>query len=213
MPFRITPAVLNILIINVLVFISLHLIQHDWFMELFLLFKTDLIFDRYYFGMDLSEHFQPIQIVTSFFAHIDVFHIFFNMYALVMFGTMLEAVIGSRRFIQEYLIFGVASGILIALFDPSDMPVLGASTALSGLLVSFAMLYPNTEIGIMFLPIQFKAYHYVIGLAVISGGLVLYGLVTGKDTGSISHFGHFAGMAVAFIYHQFSRFLYQRRKR
>lgn len=213
MPFRLTPVVLNLIIINGLVFLALNVFQNEWFTNLFLLYKSDLFLDRHFFGLDMSQFFRPFQIVTSFFAHLDLLHLFFNMYALVMFGTLLESVIGARRFLQEYLIFGVGAGILIALFDPSPIPVLGASTALSGLLVSFAMLYPDMRIGIMFIPIQFKAITYVIGLAVISGGLVLYQIFTGDNTGRISHFGHFAGMAVAFFYHQGSRLMYRYRRK
>lgn len=212
MPFRITPAVLNLIIINVLVFLALNIYQDPWFQELFLLYKSDLILpNRLYrvpFGIvDSAEHFKPLQIVTSFFAHMDLLHLFFNMYALFMFGTMLESVLGIRRFIQEYLIYGVASGILITLLDPSPIPVLGASTALSGMLVSFAYRFPDVRLGIMFLPFQFKAIQYVIGLAVISGVLVAYSVIAQRDVGRISHFGHFAGMAVAFVYLYGGRYL------
>lgn len=203
MPSRITPVVLNLLILNGLVFVAWQLLgqsSNTFMLEYFLLWKSDLVFARSHFFDGFT--FQPVQIVTTFFSHIEIFHILFNMLALVSFGTALESTIGSKRFLIEYLVFGIGAGILIAFLDPSDGPVLGASTAISGLLVSFAMRFPDARLMFFPIPIPLKAIYYVGILAAISGLLIIlqFAQPGSKIGGNISHFGHFAGMLVAFIY-------------
>ena len=197
MQMRITPVVLNLLIINGLVFLVLNLFPEAGLEEYFLLFKVDGIPWRP--EVNWGIEFMPLQVVTHFFSHIDLFHIIFNMYALFLFGTALETTIGSRRFLIQYLTFGLVAGILIATLDPSPNPVLGASAAISGLLVVFAYHYPNTRLGILFLPFQFRAVHFVMGLAAISAFFIIQEFITGEG-GTVSHFGHFMGMVVAFVY-------------
>ncbi|MEM1000609.1 MAG: rhomboid family intramembrane serine protease [Bacteroidota bacterium] len=195
---RMTPVVLNLLIINGLVFLLLNLLPEAGLQRYFLLFKVDGIPWRpeINYGID----FMPVQVVTHFFSHANFMHILFNMYALFLFGTALETTLGSRRFLIQYLIFGLVAGLMIALLDPSPNPVLGASAAISGLLVVFAYYYPNTRLGILFLPFQFRAVHFVMGLAAISAFFVVLGIIN-RDTGAgVSHFGHFMGMVVAFVY-------------
>lgn len=168
--------------------------------EYFLLWKSDLVIGR----GQLGELFQPVQIVTTFFSHKDFFHIFMNMYGLLFIGTAVESTVGSKRFLTEYLVYGIGAGIIIAFLDPSPVPVLGASTAISGLMVSFAMRFPDTRLMIFPIPIPVKAIYLVGIVAAISAILIIAEITTGDSSigGNISHFGHFAGMAVAFIYLQ-----------
>lgn len=198
MQMRITPVVLNLMIINGLVFLAWQLLPREIMNEYFLLFKIDGIPWREI--KNFPYEFMPLQIVTTFFSHQDVMHIVFNMYALFLFGTAVETTIGSRRFLIQYLVFGIVSGILIAVLDPSANPVLGASTAISGLLVVYAYLFPNSRMGLLFLPFQFKASQFVIGWAVISVGLLIWQTVDPGEGITISHFGHLMGMLVAFVY-------------
>jgi membrane associated rhomboid family serine protease len=202
MPFRITPIVLNLLILNGLVFIAWQLLgDSSTFMpEYFLLWKSDLVISR----GPIAELFQPVQIVTTFFSHKDFFHIFMNMYGLLFIGSALEMTIGPKRFLAEYLTYGIGAGIIIAFLDPSPIPVLGASTAISGLMVSYAMRFPDARMMIFPIPVPIKAIYLVGIVAAISGILIISELTTGDSSigGNISHFGHFAGMAVAFIYLQ-----------
>jgi membrane associated rhomboid family serine protease len=212
MPFRITPVVLNLLILNGLVFLAWQLLgesSNTFMLEYFLLWKSDLILPR----DGSSEFFQPVQIVTSFFSHIDFLHVAFNMLALVSFGTALETTIGPKRFLTEYLVYGVGAGILIAFLDPSGSPVLGASTAISGLLVSYAMRFPDAQLMFFPIPVPLKAIYYVGILAGISAIFVTLSIVSGENSGRISHFGHFAGMLVAFIYLQGWKKSYWQRNR
>lgn len=177
------------------------LVQEDsrlFMQKYFLLNKAGLFIDR---GL-LGELFYPVQIVTSFFSHIEIWHILMNMFALVSFGTALESTIGPKRFLTEYLVYGIGAGIIIAFLDPSGTPVLGASTAISGLLVSFAMRFPDARLMIFPFPIPIKAIYLVGGIAGISAILITLEILQpgSKIGGNISHFGHFAGMLVAFIY-------------
>jgi membrane associated rhomboid family serine protease len=193
-----TPVVLNLLIINGLVFLAWQLLPLEIMKEYFLLFKIKGIPWREYvnYGID----FKPIQIVTHFFSHQDLMHIIFNMYALFLFGTALETTIGSRRFLIQYLVFGLVAGLLITTLDPTANPVLGASAAISGLLVVYAYYYPNTKLGILFLPFQFRAIHFVMGLAAISTVFVVMSFFSDSTGAGISHFGHLMGMVVALVY-------------
>lgn len=194
MPLRISPVVLNLLIINGLVFLALNLFPEQ-LLGYFRLYKVDNV----PFHSNGPGEFLPLQIVTHFFSHFDVAHMILNMYGLFIFGNALETVIGSRRFLIQYLTFGVFAGVLIAVFDPSPFPVLGASAAISGLLVVFAYVHPNARLGLLFIPIQFRAVHFVMGIAALSAFFVVQELITGQGS-SISHFGHLMGMLVAFVY-------------
>ena len=194
---RITPVVLNLMIINGLVFLAWQLLPVEMMAEYFLLHKVPGIPWR--IGAT-GDYFLPIQIVTSFFSHAGLMHFIFNMYALFLFGTAIETTIGSRRFLVQYLIFGLVSGLLICFLDPTPNPVLGASGAISGLLVVYAFHYPNTKLGILFLPFQFRAVHFVMGLAGISLVFVVMSFFENSSGAGISHFGHLMGMVVAFVY-------------
>ena len=200
-PPHLTRIVLNLIIVNVIVFIAVELLGDRLIMDrplfsYFMLFKSDLVFNR----GDYSGLFNPVQLVTSFFMHGGIWHIFMNMYVLSSIGPPIEMVLKEKRFLEFYLFTGFASSVLIWLFDPSSIPVLGASTSLSGLIVAFAFLYPNAKLGILFLPVQFKARDFAIGVAVISVVLFLIGLKSGDSVGGISHFGHLMGMLSAVIY-------------
>jgi membrane associated rhomboid family serine protease len=193
---NITPVVLNLIIINVLVFIAFNLAP-DKLIEWLPLWKSDLIFDRGYDGLDL---FKPLQLVTSFFSHIDLWHIVLNMLGLFSFGTPLETVMGSKRFLIAYLICGLGQTVLCAFVDPSDAPVLGASGALLGMMVIFAFYFPQAKLGLMFLPFQFNMKKFLIVGFAISVVLIIAEQVTGNSMGGISHFGHVAGMVMGFAY-------------
>jgi membrane associated rhomboid family serine protease len=198
---NITPVVLNLIIINVLVFITYHILVPDpadmgklEIRQWFDLFKSDLIIPR---PFDL---FKPLQIVTHFFSHYEIWHIFLNMFALVSFGSPLETVMGSKRFLIAYLVIGLGAGTLAAFLDPSYFPVIGASGALFGMMVLFAFYFPHTKLGLFLLPFQFNVKKFMIGAFVISAALIIIEVTTGNEMGRISHFGHAAGMLMGFAY-------------
>lgn len=156
-----------------------------------------------------AGEFQPLQLVTYFFSHSQrsFTHILFNMLALFFLGPILEMVLGARRFLRFYLFCGVFAGIMLALFDPSPGPVVGASTAVSGVLVAFALMFPRQKLYIMFLPIGFEARWFALGIGILSLVLSVSAYFDPGTGGNISHFGHLMGMIGAVVYFYVERFL------
>lgn len=215
-PIRITPVVLNLIIINALVFIAKE-INPDLLSPYLSLVKLNLFGWHevrefagetwYVFEQDGTRYraegpsfFMPIQIVSAFFAHADLFHIAANMFALYWAGTMLETVIGPKRFLAMYLVIGLVSNLLAVFFDPSPVPIWGASGVTSGLFVVFAYYFPQARLGFFFIPGRIAIKKFVLGFAVISAALVIIQAASHRSMGNISHFGHLAGMVVAFAY-------------
>lgn len=156
-----------------------------------------------------ANQFRPLQIITHFFSHSlsDFFHIIFNMFVLFSFGPILEMVMGAKRFLAFYLFCGVVGGILLALLDPSIAPVVGASGAIFGVMVAFAMYFPKQKLNIMFIPIGFEARKLVPALGAISLVFVVLQYFGVDAGGSISHFGHLAGMVAAVLFFYGEKFM------
>jgi membrane associated rhomboid family serine protease len=140
-----------------------------------------------------TPYFKPYQIVTFMFAHGGIFHLLFNMFALWMFGTMLERVWGPKRFLIFYLACGLASGVAQLFLEHN--PAVGASGAIMGLFAAFAYLFPNTELIIFPIPVPVKAKYAVALLAAFD----LFGGVYPAAGGNIAHFAHLGGLAMGFI--------------
>ena len=219
------PVTKNLIIINVVMLIATYLFQR--------MFNVNLVavLGMFYFQ---SPFFQPWQIVTHMFMHGGIAHIFFNMYALWIFGKTLESVWGSQRFLIYYLITGLGAAffqqlvnyiqfapdiaslkaaysvdrinhaLLNEIMQPGNRfytiarelvrPTVGASGAVYGVLLAFGMLFPNTPLYIMFIPIPIKAKWLVIGF----GALELFLGIT-QSGGNIAHFAHLGGMIFGFI--------------
>lgn len=141
--------------------------------------------------------FWPWQIVTYMFLHGGFFHLFFNMLALWMFGMELENTWGSRKFLIFYLLCGIGGAIANLLITPllgQAAPTVGASGAVFGVLIGFAMLFPNRLIYLYFLiPVKAK---FLIAIWI---GLELFFGVTGSSEG-VAHFAHLGGVAVGLVY-------------
>ncbi|MFT4092201.1 MAG: rhomboid family intramembrane serine protease [Niabella sp.] len=150
-----------------------------------------------------SEFFRPWQIVTHMFAHAAsgqymFFHILFNMFALWMFGRILENVWGSKRFLIFYMICGLGSAALhlfVQQITGQESLAVGASGAVMGVLVAFAMTFPNTELYLMFIPIPIKAKWAILGLVAID----LFGGFSNTSGDGIAHFAHLGGALTGFI--------------
>ncbi|MDX1909354.1 MAG: rhomboid family intramembrane serine protease [Bacteroidia bacterium] len=156
-----------------------------------------------------ADAFIPIQLVTSFFnhSHYSFFHILFNMLFLASLGSLVEMALGARRFLLYYLFSGVMAGVLLAFFDPSPVPVVGASTALSGVLVAVAYYFPDHRLGVLFIPVQFPARDFVLLYATGSVVLMFMGWRNPAWGGQISHFGHLAGMGAGMLYLVLERYM------
>jgi len=136
--------------------------------------------------------FEPWQLLTYAFLHEGVAHIFFNMFALFMFGTPLERYWGSQRFTTFYFICVLAAGLTqltVATFESSQSPTLGASGGIFGLLLAFAIYFPRQRIMLLFPPIPLPAWAFVS----LYGLLELFLGVTGNEA-SVAHFAHLGGM-------------------
>ena len=167
-----------------------------------------------------SEYFRPFQIITHMFMHAGIAHIFFNMFNLYMFGTVLERVWGPKRFLEFYFITGFGAMLLhlgvqaIEIFNicgtvaPSAIivndntkllsimvvPTVGASGAVFGLLTAFGILFANTDLYI-YGAIPVKAKYLV-------GGLILWELYRGfvyDPSDNVAHFAHLGGALIGFI--------------
>lgn len=140
--------------------------------------------------------FMPWQLVTSAFLHADIGHLLFNMLALWMFGTAAEQVWGERRLLIYYavcvLVASVCQLLVVSLAVANGgpaIPTLGASGGVYGLVLAYAMLFPQNRIFVFPIPIPIKARTMAIGFVVIS----LWLGMTGR-AGGIAHFAHLGGM-------------------
>lgn len=214
------PATTNIIIINVLVMIMI-VLNEQFMIEHFALFYP------------ASPFFRPWQFITHMFMHGGFWHIFFNMYTLWIFGSVLERTWGWKKFLVFYFVTGLGAAFLhtgvqyieaqvymsqiaegsqqamAALHQLKLTPTVGASGAIYGLLLGFAMLYPDARLTLIFPPVTLKAKWFVIIFALIE-------LVTGVTGigGGIAHFAHLGGMLFGWLlimYWKKKRTLYEYR--
>lgn len=142
--------------------------------------------------------FQPWQLVTYSFLHGGLMHIFFNMFALYMFGADIERLLGPKRFLEYYtasvVVAGVTQLVVSALFAPSPYPTVGASGGVFGILLAFAIYFPSRTIVLLIPPIPLPARWFVV----IYGALELFFGVTGTAAG-VAHFAHLGGMLGGYL--------------
>ena len=211
-PYSMPPAVKNLIIINVIFFLAC------------------IVFDKvlgisleYYLGLHIpmADNFHIYQFATYMFLHAypSFSHIFFNMFALFMFGRMLEMVWGSKKFLIFYFVTGMGAGVIQELtwifelreiiFLPNEyflehgiekaillnrFVTVGASGAVFGLLLAFGMLFPDAQLMLIFPPISLKAKYFVL----IYGAIELFLGVSGRMD-SVAHFAHLGGMLFGFF--------------
>ena len=202
--FRVLPTVVkNLLIVNVLMFLATFTFER---------FNIDLtnILGLHFFK---ASDFRIYQIITYMFMHANFGHLFFNMFALWMFGNTLENIWGSKRFLLFYMVCGIGAGIcqevvqyiqyvttlseyatvnmggqIVPMSDYLNMMnTVGASGAIYGLLLAFGMMFPDSRIYLYFF-IPIKAKWFVIGYAVIE---LLLGF---QGVDNVAHFAHLGGM-------------------
>jgi len=152
-------------------------------------FNDSYFFDRYKFGIGAIKAGQKERMLTSGFLHVDIAHLFFNMFTLYFFADVVIAWFGPAKFIIIYFI-SLLAGSLLALFFHKDEPyysAVGASGAVTGILYAAILLQPNDSLGIMFIPIPIPAY--ILGI-----GYLLYSIYGMKSRiGNIGHTAHFGG--------------------
>jgi len=252
-PYSIPPVVKNLILINVLMLLATYALKST---GIDLNEKLAL----YYPG---SPHFRPYQLVTHLFMHANFMHLFLNMFALYMFGKVLEMVWGPKRFLIYFLVTGLGAAALhlfvnylelshvaktvdafantpspelLATFVKTNLgsqaapwvhdfinkwsespgnpayiqqgidiaqkifeeriniPTVGASGAVFGILLAFGVLFPNTELMLLFPPVPIKAKYFVIGY----GLLELY-LGFAESNSDVAHFAHLGGMLFGYL--------------
>lgn len=205
------PVTKNLIIINLLFFLARAVALRNG-MDL------DNLLGLHFF---LASDFRLYQFVTYMFMHGGWAHIFFNMFAVWMFGRVMENAWGGRRFLLYYLVCGIGAGMvqegaqyvsywMEGLYKIDSVPTLygmmpmsellnrwttvGASGAVYGILLAFGMTYPEERMFVFPLPVPIKAKFFVIGYAVIE---LLSGL-NGTDS-NVAHFAHLGGMVFGFL--------------
>lgn len=200
------PVTKNLLIINVLFFLGRYVAS---------LYGIDLD-DVLGLHFVLASHFHLYQVFTYMFMHASWAHIFFNMFAVWMFGVAIENAMGSHRYLLYYLTCGLGAamtqevvqfvqyaynglgayeqirtaGAVMAMGDYLNLwTTVGASGAVYGILLAFGMTFPDNRIFIFPLPVPIKAKYFVAGYAVIE---LLSGFGSSND--GVAHFAHLGGM-------------------
>jgi membrane associated rhomboid family serine protease len=141
--------------------------------------------------------FMPWQLITYGFLHGNMTHIFFNMFALWMFGRELELMMGQKRFLTYYFTCVIGAGIvqLIVAGTQGDIyPTVGASGGVFGILLAYGLAFPNRMIMLIFPPIPMKAKYFVF----LYGLLELYLGLSGSAPG-VANFAHLGGMLFGFL--------------
>ncbi len=151
--------------------------------------------------------FQPWQLISYGFLHGDIFHLAFNMYGVYMFGSALELVVGTRRYLSYYFVCVIVAGLvqlLFAMVSGGFYPTVGASGGVFGLLLAYAVYFPRNKLMLIFIPVPIPAPVFVT----VYAALELYLGVTGTQSG-IAHFAHLGGLvggaAMLFYWRKFGR--------
>lgn len=148
--------------------------------------------------------FEVWQLVSYGFLHGGWTHLFFNMFALWMFGGAIERLFGSQSFASYYLVCvvgaAIAQLIVVHFFTGGTYPTLGASGGVFGLLLAFGMMFPHQRLMLLFPPIPMPAWLFVTAY----GAIELFLGVTGTQAG-VAHFAHLGGMAAGFVMIQYWR--------
>ena len=200
MPFDLPPATRALLIANVAVYLLQMLGLGDFLVLHFALwpFGADHAVGYAADGSLLSAGFRPWQVVTYAFMHGGWMHIFFNMFALFMFGGPIERLLGRREFLVYYfvclIVAAIAQLLVVWFFTGGFYPTIGASGAVFGLLLAFGMFYPHQRIMLLFPPIPMPAWLFV-------GGYVVVELVLGvtRTQSGVAHFAHLGGALAGFV--------------
>jgi len=226
--FALPPVVKNIIMLNILMLLAYYAVRS--------VFGVDLngILGLYF---PRSDSFKPLQIISHMFMHANFWHLFFNMYALFIFGMVLEKVWGPKRFFIYYMVTGLGAAFvhetviafeynkLMNLLSPDQIqlilnegatyikegqvftdpamkdlqillntPTVGASGAIFGVLLAFGMLFPNTELMLLFPPIPIKAKYFVIAYGAIELSLAIT-----QPGSNIAHAAHLGGMLFGYF--------------
>ncbi len=171
----------KIVIANVIVFFLQMILIRTNFQNFFALYPKYVLTRGYVW-----------QFISYMFLHGRLFHLFFNMIVIWMFGTTLEQVWGSKRFLQYYFICGIGGAIFSFIFS-YNIPVIGASAAGYGILLAYGVLFPYNQIYIWgIIPVRARTLVLILGAISFVSGI--------RGGSNIAHFAHLGGMAAGLIY-------------
>ena len=156
------------------------------------------LMDRLFALNPITFIYKPWQLVTYMFMHGSIGHLFFNMYTLYIFGSVLENIWGTKKFVTFYFITGIGAGlfnILVQHLTGDFALMVGASGAIYGILMGYAMLYPDSVLTLIFPPVSLKAKWFVL---IFAGIELLLGL-SNNPADNVAHFAHLGGLVFAFI--------------
>ena len=144
---------------------------------------------------EVTHHLFLWQMVTYMFLHGGFFHLLFNMLGLWVFGTDLERLWGTQRFLRFYFVTGIGAALCSTIVAPnSTMPIVGASGAIYGLLAAYGLIFPE-RIVLLYFVIPIKVKYFVI----IFGLIAFWSSVTSAG-GGVAHVAHLGGMLFGWLY-------------
>lgn len=216
MPNQITPVVRALLIANIAVF-ALQAISGELPLLSFMLWPLGQHVIGTAGGMPVVEGFEPWQLVSYSFLHGNLPHLFFNMFALWMFGPALEMALRPRRFALYYFICTIGAGLVQLVVVTAALkqgeppfPTVGASGGVFGILLGYGLLFPHNRMMLIFPPVEMAARNFVILYGLLELALGVFGTRSG-----VAHFAHLGGMAFGFLLLQYwrGRWPFGRRRR
>jgi len=206
------PVTKNLIIINVLFFLG-GIVAPRYGLNL-----SDFLGLHFFMASD----FNLAQLISYMFMHGSFTHLFFNMFAVWMFGRILEQIWGPKKFLFYYIACGIGAGLIqevvqyiqyaveLSAYDKVDMGsgmlipmqeylnmmnTVGASGAVYAILLAFGMLFPNEKMFVIPFPFPIKAKYFVAGYAIIE----LMEGVANNPTDNVAHFAHLGGMIFGFL--------------
>lgn len=179
--------------------ITVHLIIINAIFYLATKLNGDFMYSTFSLFYPATPWFKPWQVVSYMFMHGGFWHILFNMYSLYIFGMAVERIIGQKRFMILYFLAGLgaaATQIGVQALDTAmqGIPTVGASGCIYGVIIAFAMIFPEARLTLIFPPVTLSAKW----MAIIFIGIELFTGVTGTQAG-VAHFAHLGGALVGFL--------------
>lgn len=176
-------------------------VKHIIIINLLMLVLTYLnnpLMSKWFALNPISFIWKPWQLVTYMFMHGGFGHLFFNMYTLFIFGSVLENVWGTKKFLTFYFVTGIGAALVnigVQYLTGSFALTVGASGAIYGILMGYAMLYPDSMLTLILPPVSMKAKWFVL----IFAGIELLLGISNNPADNVAHFAHLGGLVFAFL--------------
>ena len=176
-------------------------VKHIIIINLLMLVLTYLnnpLMSKWFALNPISFIWKPWQLVTYMFMHGGFGHLFFNMYTLFIFGSVLENVWGTKKFLTFYFVTGIGAALVnigVQYLTGSVALTVGASGAIYGILMGYAMLYPDSMLTLILPPVSMKAKWFVL----IFAGIELLLGISNNPADNVAHFAHLGGLVFAFL--------------